>query len=216
VVLSFCLFYESLIIRLKAATLSRCDLLVCPKLKLLVGGELELVRLVGCWVYLCYVWSFGDVEVDDERGERVVCKDAGILWHFAVAEGVGALEVVIEGDDEFFSGDEDFLWLALERLAHDEAFYENGVRADGVVYASGEAVAHVIAAGQVGDFIEPAEALLLVERHEGGHVPCAVAQGCFYGFAEIFANGLSGEEICQSLARFGHHDQFVRAFAGKW
>ena len=155
------------------------------------------------------------MEVDDERGERVVCEDAGILWHFAVAEGVGALEVVIEGDDEFFSGDEHLLWLALERLAHDQAFYENGVRADRVVDAGGEAVAHVVVASQVGDFIEPAEALLLVERHEGGHVTSAVAQGCLYGFAEFLGNDLCGKDVCQSLPCLGHHDQFVGAFAGK-
>ena len=69
------------------------------------------------------------------------------------------------------------------------------MRADRVVDASGEAVAHIVAAGQVGDFIEPAEALLLVERHEGGHVPCAVAQGCFCGFAEVFADGLGSQEV---------------------
>jgi len=106
--------------------------------------------------------------------------DAGVGGEFFMAEGVEPLVIVAQGHEKLGAADQNLLLAAADGGAFDEATGGNVVTLDFVVDAAGKRVVHVNTAGQVRVFIEPAEALFVVEGQKRGGAARQVAECRFH------------------------------------
>lgn len=127
-----------------------------------------------------------------------------------------AFVIIGDGGEKFVAGDEDFLGAALDGVAHDGALGADILAFDAVGFAGREGFGEGGAADDVGDFIEPGEALLGGERGEGGGAAGAAAEEGGDGRTEVigdFGFGV-GEDELEEATGLGHEDEFRGGLAG--